>query len=107
MKKSKMLLLLTLVLVISLGLTACGSKGETPKEEAKTDLGENKEEESKDGGIMVLGVGSDPAIVNPLYADDRTSMTIGNVIFDNLYMLEDGQPVYTKLAESMEVSEDF
>lgn len=107
MKRSKMFLLLCLVLAVSIGMTACSK--DQGKDIPKADTGEKLEEEkeeSKDGGLMILGIGSDPAVVNPLYADDRVSMTIGNVLFDSLYKVEDGEIVYG-LAESMEASEDF
>ena len=109
MKKSKLFLLLCLVLALSVGMTACTSEGkpeESSKKEEVEKSDEVVEESSEEGGLMVFGIGSDPMIVNPLYADDRVSMTLAHILFDSLYKVEDGELVY-QLAESMEPSEDF
>ncbi len=109
MKKSLVALMMALVLMFS--VTGCGSK-EEPKDEGKEVVTEGTEEakeettEAEDGGLMVFAIGSDPAIINPLYADDRVSMTISHVIFDSLYDIDGDQIIY-KLAESVEPSEDF
>ncbi|MSU02667.1 ABC transporter substrate-binding protein [Tissierella pigra] len=107
MKNKKWLvLLLALVMVVS---TACGNK--TPIEEQTTDTSKDTAQESAapqkvDGGIFILPIGSDPNVMNPLYAGDRVTMTINNAIFSPLYVVdEQGTEFY--LAESITPSEDY
>ena len=90
MKNKKWLvLLLALVMVVS---TACGNK--TPIEEQTTDTSKDTAQESVapqkvDGGILILPIGSDPNVMNPLYAGDRVTMTINNAIFSPLYVVDE------------------
>lgn len=75
---------------------------------------ENKDESSKEddqgqakeGGLFVLGIGSDPSIVNPLYANDRVSLTLTHILYDNVYNVKKGEIIYDGLAESMTPSDD-
>lgn len=107
--KSKKWLILLLALML-LAVTACGSKttdtpmpADTPK-----DTGTNEPDAltKVDGGIFILGIGSDPNVMNPLYAGDRVTMTINNALFSPLYVTDsEGTTFY--LAESITPSEDF
>lgn len=60
----------------------------------------------KDGGGIVFAIGSDPRILNPLYASDRVTMTVNNALYSPLFVLEGGQPEYC-LAESLTASGDY
>src|SRR5699024_7585415 len=90
---------------ISIILGACtGQSTDTSKE--SDDVVEDDGEVSKEGGIMTFGIGSDPAVMNPLYADDRVTLTITNSLYDYLYTVVDGETRFV-LAESMEPSDDY
>lgn len=119
--KKKLLLVLSLLLIFT--LAACSPAEETPapenveetkevtEEPAEEAAAENEAEESEEavdeeGGTMVFAIGSDPTIVNPLYADDRVSLTIAKPLFEALYDVK-GEDVTYVLAESMEPSEDY
>lgn len=76
--------------------TSCGSKTNNSKGDSSI----------KDGGTMVLVAESDPKILNPLYGNDRTTMTINNALFSPLYVISGNRTTYY-LAESLEPSKDF
>lgn len=109
---------IALFMAIALLMTGCGnSSKENAKSNSQPSVTDNSQQAStKDsgsretakgnGGLMVLGVGSDPNIVNPLYANDRVSLTICNTLFDNVYNVKKGEIIYDGLAESMTASDD-
>lgn len=106
--KRILILMLALVMVIS---TACGKKTETEdpaSAEPKTGNPVNtaKEPQKVDGGIFIFGIGSDPNVMNPLYAGDRVTMTINNALFAPLYVV-DSEGTEFFLAESVTASEDY
>lgn len=105
MKRKRIIMSLCLVLAMAMSFTAC-SKTDNDKGNEGTKV-EESAKSTEEGGLMVLGIGSDPTIVNPLYADDRVSLTIAHVLFDPLYDVEKGEIVYNGLAKSMEHTEDF
>lgn len=96
------------LIALTLILTACGNpeKKKVKNVEKSSTVEETKKSSSKEGGLMVLGIGSDPSSVNPLFANDRVSLTISNVLYDNLYHVKSGKIVYDGLAESMTASDD-
>ena len=67
---------------------------------------EDDQGQAKEGGLFVLGIGSDPSIVNPLYANDRVSLTLTHILYDNVYNVKKGEIIYDGLAESMTPSDD-
>ncbi|WP_151409421.1 ABC transporter substrate-binding protein [Anaerococcus sp. Marseille-P9784] len=67
---------------------------------------EDDQSQAKEGGLFVLGIGSDPSIVNPLYANDRVSLTLTHILYDNVYNVKKGEIIYDGLAESMTPSDD-
>ncbi|SHJ94334.1 peptide/nickel transport system substrate-binding protein [Clostridium amylolyticum] len=86
------------ILAVSLIFAAgCGSKS---SKEGKAQGGK------KEGGTFIMAVGSDPAVLNPLYGNDRTTMTINNTLFSPLFIVE-GSEIKYYLAESFKASEDF
>lgn len=124
MNKSKVLSLL-LSGFMMLSLAACGSnankntaintgKSEVKQEEIikkdktedKKEETSNKEEKIKDGGTMIIAARSDSRVVHPLYGNDRTTLTLINNIFSQLYILK-GENIDYYLAESVDVSEDY
>lgn len=100
--------LMAFLIALTLILTACGNpeKKKVKNVEKSSTVEETKKSSSKEGGLMVLGIGSDPSSVNPLFANDRVSLTISNVLYDNLYHVKSGKIVYDGLAESMTASDD-
>lgn len=72
--------------------------------------GESKEESStgkiKEGGTIVFAAGGDPRVLNPMYGNDRVTMTINNELYSPLFDIENGEKQYY-LAESFTPSEDF
>ena len=101
-KKTIMLSALVLVF-LSLMFTACNDTKKTESTVANT----TEQEGNTKGGLMVLAIGSDPANVNPLYANDRVSLTIAHVLYDPLYTVKNGKIIYNGLAERLEHSPDF
>lgn len=82
-------------------------KDDSNLEEApNTEENQGEESTGQKGGTFVLGIGSDPSIVNPLYANDRVSLTITHALFDNIYNVKKGEVIYDGLADSMEISDD-
>ena len=67
---------------------------------------EDDQSQAKEGGLFVLGIGSDPSIVNPLYANDRVSLTLTHILYDNVYNVKKGEIIYDGLAESITPSDD-
>lgn len=109
--KKKYVLLVAAIMVISMALVGCGEREKEVTQEPNTEVEENIDDEEttpegKEGGVITFGIGSDPAVMNPLYADDRVTLTITNSLFDYFYTIVDGEARYV-LAESMEPSEDF
>ncbi|HAE92858.1 MAG TPA: ABC transporter substrate-binding protein [Tissierella sp.] len=108
MRNRKWLILLLALVILS--STACGNK-KTIEEPSSSDTSKDVAQEPAvpqkvDGGIFMLGIGSDPNVMNPLYAGDRVTMTINNAIFSPLYVIdEEGTHFY--LAESITPSEDY
>ena len=94
MKKRLIFLSTIMFLVLSISLSACSGKKTEEKNSNVTEKSNQK------GGTMTLAIGSDPTIVNPLYANDRVSLTISHVLYDPLYTVKNGKVVCDKLAES-------
>lgn len=80
---------------------AANNEEENDESSKKDDQGQAKE-----GGLFVLGIGSDPSIVNPLYANDRVSLTLTHILYDNVYNVKKGEIIYDGLAESITPSDD-
>ncbi|MGE1166950.1 ABC transporter substrate-binding protein, partial [Peribacillus simplex] len=52
-----------------------------------------------------IGVSDNPDTMNPLYANDRVSLTVQQALYAPLYHMEDGKKKFV-LAESFTPSED-
>ena len=77
-------------------LTACGEKSNDASDTGKI----------KEGGTIVFAAGGDPRVLNPMYGNDRVTMTINNAVYSPLFDIENGEKQYY-LAESFTPSEDF
>lgn len=60
----------------------------------------------KEGGTITFSAGSDPKVLNPMYGNDRVTMTINNALFSPLYFKE-GEEIDYYLAESVKNSDDY
>ena len=89
--------LLSLLLAASLvTLVACGGKDKVEKSGSKI----------KEGGTIVFAAGGDPRVLNPMYGNDRVTMTINNALYSPLFIKEDGKFKYY-LGENLDISKDF
>ena len=98
MNKKLMISSTILLIIFGLSFISCNGKNESTVKET-TKAATDK--------LMVLPIGSDPTIINPLYANDRVSLTISHVIYDPLYNIKNGEILYDGLAEKLENSSDF
>lgn len=97
MKAKKMLAAIMAASMIL--VTACGTKKDTtPNNTADKAI--------KDGGTIIFQAGGDPNVLNPLYGNDRVTMTINNALFSPLFVMN-GDKTDFYLAESFEGSSDF
>ena len=94
MKKS-LALVLALVLVLSLGLTACGPKTVTP--DPGTPVAEPK--------VFRLNAGSEPPNLDPQIGTDQVSIEVDNGLLEGLVRVHDGK-VQPGMAEKWEISAD-
>lgn len=95
MKFSKRILVLGLVgaMLVTSGCSKNTDKKTTSNEKTPTSI--------------TFVAGGEPMNFNPLYANDRVSMTVMNAIFNPLYVInEDGEKEFY-LAESIKASDDF
>ncbi|AZN39238.1 ABC transporter substrate-binding protein [Paenibacillus albus] len=59
----------------------------------------------KDGGNLIVAVGADPDVLNPIYAGDRVSLTIDQALYAPLFQINNGKKTYY-LADSLTPSAD-
>lgn len=92
--------------LISLGLIStmlftvgCSSKGSESKDSGKTNS-------ASSGKSITLVAGGNPQTTNPLYANDRASMTLMNAIYSPLYVIE-GEKKTFYLTEKVDISDDY
>lgn len=91
--------------LISLALGLSGCDDAKNKETAAVPAA-SSDSAPKKGGSLIIGITSgDPLAVNPIYASDRTTLTIMQALYAPLYSYNDGK-VEWGLAESLEPSAD-
>lgn len=87
---------------LALGLTGC----DDAKNKDTANAPAASSSAAKDGGSLIIGITSgDPLAVNPIYASDRTTLTIMQALYAPLYSYNDGK-IEWGLAESLEPSAD-
>ena len=86
-------------------LAACTGNNEEAKTEDKDNTNTEEAVTPKEGGTFTLAVTDNPQVMNPLYANDRVTLTIQQSLYSALYHLRDGEKKYV-LAESFDPSED-
>lgn len=96
----KPLVLSALVAALALALSGCDdAKKETAAAPAPA-------KEAQQGGSLIIGITSgDPLAMNPLYASDRTTLTIMQALYSPLYSYN-GDKIEWGLAESLTPSAD-
>lgn len=91
-----------LLLALFLALSACSGD----KNNSETTGGNESKGKEKEGGTLTIAVTDNPMVMNPLYANDRVTLTIQQALYAPLYFMEDGGKKKFVLAESFEPSED-
>jgi len=108
-------LLISIMLVLSMFLAACGGNNAAPEDNNKgNDNGGNepteepeKSGEPVDGGDLIIGAGGSPTLFNSLYSEDASSSDIEGFVFDSLVGSDlEFNPTEDAMAESIEESED-
>ncbi|MDZ5471396.1 ABC transporter substrate-binding protein [Bacillus sp. 31A1R] len=102
--KKRLLVLPMLLLAMVLALAACSGEKEPAK--TTTDTGTESKGTAKEGGKLTIAVTDNPQVMNPLYANDRITLTIQQALYAPLYFMGDGGQKKFVLAESFEPSED-
>lgn len=107
MKKSRITLVILILLLISIFLVACGSNQE-PQDtgEEITDGGDTGEELSEDSSTFIYAIDGEPVSLNPINTGDRWGLTVTNMIYSPLVRIESDGSYVNELAESVEQSED-
>ncbi|MCK6697858.1 ABC transporter substrate-binding protein [Enterobacter bugandensis] len=96
------LLLSAVVVSLALGLAGC----DDAKNKETNSAAAAKSDAPKEGGSLIIGITSgDPLAVNPLYASDRTTLTIMQALYAPLYSFNNGN-IEWGLAESLTPSAD-
>jgi peptide/nickel transport system substrate-binding protein len=91
------------ILFVALFLTLAACSG---KEETQSPAGNEGKGTEKEGGTLTVAVADNPQVMNPLYANDRVTLTIQQALYAPLYSLKEGGEKNFVLAESFEPSED-
>lgn len=99
--------LLSVMLVLSLFLAACGGNNTTTEDRDKEANDHAEQKEPVDGGDLIIGSIGSPTIFNPLYSDDNVSGEINDFIFDTLITSDlEFNPVNEAMAESVDESDN-
>jgi len=86
-------LLISMMLVLSMFLAACGGKDATPNDDNKGNDngntgGKTEEPAANDepvqGGDLIIGSSGKPTLFNPLYSNDSVSSDVEGMIYDSL-----------------------
>jgi peptide/nickel transport system substrate-binding protein len=112
--KKSLLTLLSMILMFSLFLVACGGNGtSTEKEEtpAETEGGDTTDDatsgEPKQGGNLVLGTSGEPVLFNSLYHQDSASADVTDLVFAGLMQSNENLEIIPNMAvDYPEISED-
>ncbi|WEG12909.1 peptide-binding protein [Pullulanibacillus sp. KACC 23026] len=109
MKKSRsLILLLSIVVVLSLVLSACGSTSKTSSQTdtKNTDSTKTSSGKPQDGGDLIVGSIGSPTTFNPYYSTDIPSGDIEGFIFNGLTTVDKNLKPVGDLAKSWDVSSD-
>lgn len=113
MKRKSLLIVLTLVLTVGLALAGCGAKEgkapeQTPNNENPPTTNEPAPETPsvKKGGEFRLNLHSEPPTLDPGQAQDNTSGTVLDAIYEGLVNVDEEGKIHPGVAEKWDVSED-
>mgnify|MGYP000889089261 CR=1 FL=1 len=104
--KRKGLVLISMMLILSLVLTACGGGKETPKETNNESTGKSTGEPTKARDKLVIATSSDAITMDPSQNNDSFSGNIMAQVYDGLVKIDMEGNIEPSLAESYEPSED-
>lgn len=100
--------LLSIMLILSLFLAACGKSTNTDEKKSGNKEKEEAVGEPQKGGDLIIGTTGSPTMFNPLYSTDAVSGDVEDMIFDHLIESDPDNEFRpkNKLAESIEESDD-
>lgn len=101
MKKHQLFLFATIILSLSILLSACSGNDEGSKD--NTDQGVS---ESKDGGTLIFGRGADSVSLDPINVTDGESIRVTNNIYERLFVYDENLKLHGNLATDYKVAED-
>lgn len=97
------------LIVLTFLISACSSGNNATSTNTNqtpaTNEGTTASTAPKDGGNLIIGVASDPVILNPNYAGDRVSLTIDQALYAPLFQVNNGEKTFY-LADSLTLSSD-
>ncbi|BBI31368.1 ABC transporter substrate-binding protein [Cohnella abietis] len=112
MRNRKSVFGIIVVVLLTLLVSACSgnnnsesSPSASPSESQATGSQPAAGDQPKDGGNLIIAVGSDPVVLNPLYAGDRVSLTIDQALYAPLFQVNSGKKTFY-LADSLTPSAD-
>ena len=76
--------LLSIMLILSLFLAACGKSTNTDEKKSGNKEKEEAVGEPQKGGDLIIGTTGSPTMFNPLYSTDAVSGDVEDMIFDHL-----------------------
>ncbi|WP_341346428.1 ABC transporter substrate-binding protein [Paenibacillus sp. FSL H3-0469] len=97
-----------ILLLLTLVISACSNGNNASSTNAAQTPAASQEPaagEPKDGGSLIIGVASDPVVLNPNYAGDRVSLTIDQALYAPLFQVNNGKKTFY-LADSLTPSSD-
>lgn len=116
MKHSKWVRKITpFLLIFGLLLSACDTAKQSGNEltngagsgqSAEANSERNEASAPESGGSINIAIQSDPKVMNPVYAVDRTTLTINQSLYAPLFYMDNGEKIYA-LAESSYASKDY
>lgn len=95
--KGKSSLALSILLILSLLLSACSGGGEEAS---------GNSSEPKEGGSLIYARGADAIGLDPINVTDGESIRVTSNIFETLFVYDENLEVQPGLAESYKVSDD-
>jgi peptide/nickel transport system substrate-binding protein len=98
--KGKFSIIASIVLVLSLLLTACGG------ESKESSSGKSSNSGPKEGGSLIYARGADSISLDPINVTDGESIRVTHNIFETLFEYDNDLKLQPKLAESYKVSDD-
>ncbi|WP_019914144.1 ABC transporter substrate-binding protein [Paenibacillus sp. HW567] len=100
---------LAVIMILTFLISACSGGNNAASPAASNAPAESQQpaasEGPKDGGNLIIGVASDPVVLNPNYAGDRVSLTIDQALYAPLFQVNNGKKTFY-LADSLTPSAD-